>query len=226
MIHYILSENVDMLCNDMFLSRYKFKSNLCVCVGSPRLSCRHGIEFHLCLQLMFVQRFSQLDPLDPRASETTLLKALFMHSHLLLFHLFSYVLLSYLLSLSHLPMSSHLTNLLLSSVSSLLISSCAPFTSRHFSSVFPLTPPVVFVSQTLFSVVIHSISFSSWHLSLRSFRFLVKWNGEAKTRNNFSRNGAPESPSLFPCPSTPFRCAQIQICISMHIDLEFCIHFF
>lgn len=60
----------------MFLLMYK--SERCVCFGSPRLSCHHGIEFQLCRQLMFVQRFSQLDPLDLRASETTLLKALFM----------------------------------------------------------------------------------------------------------------------------------------------------
>lgn len=76
---------------------------VCVVFGSPRLSCHHGIEFRLCLQLMFVQRFSQLDPLDLKASETTLLKALFMPSHLLSFHLVSYVLLSFPFPLSHIP---------------------------------------------------------------------------------------------------------------------------
>lgn len=62
---------------------YRAATNLYVSLCSPSLRYHHGTELQLCLQLMSVQRCTQLGPLDPRASETPLLKALFKHFSLI-----------------------------------------------------------------------------------------------------------------------------------------------
>lgn len=103
------------------------------------------------------------------------IKGIVHDSHRLSFHLFSYIILSFPLPLSHFPMSPHPTYHLLSSflvscplISSILISSPPLFLFfslllcsilfRHFTSLFFLSCSVSLPCKH-FTVVIHPISF-------------------------------------------------------------------
>lgn len=212
-----------------FLLLYKFKSNLCVCVlfASPRLICHHGIEFQLCLQLTFGQRFSQLDPLDLKASETTLLKAQFMHSHLISFHLFSCF-----STLFHSP--CHISSLYPSQCSTSLFSFLVSFPLIAIALLFSLFffPPLFSCSLVYSGFLWNNNFFILYYLSTDSFPSALSdslLSGMERQRpGTISPGMGPQSrlPSFpaLPRPSGAHICVHGSKChISMYLD-TFCVY--